>query len=130
MAKITGKAQTLTLGGNAITCIQSIDYSEAADEYLTACSGSGSKGHITGQVNITATVNVLLDAVATTQLGYFDPGDSGAWVHGFTATSLDTEINSTNATVITRSISAPVEGLIAATFTVGLDDIDVTTTVT
>jgi hypothetical protein len=127
MAKITGRLQTLTLATNAITCITSVDYSDTADEYLAACSGATTKVHITGQRNITATVNVLLDSAANTQLGYFDPGDASAWVHGFTATGTDTEIIASNAVVKSRTISAPVEGLIAASFVVGLDDITIQT---
>ena len=129
MAKITGKAQTLSFAGTSVTCVTSVDYSDTADEYLAACSGSSYKVHITGQRNITATVNLLLDSASTTLLNLLEPTDAGAWIHGFTAVNTDTEIKALNAVIISRTITVPVEGLVAASLVVGLDDIIVQTVV-
>ena len=38
MAKNTGKLMTLTIGGNAITCLQSVETDERTDVYAVSCA--------------------------------------------------------------------------------------------
>jgi len=132
MAKYTGKAQTLTALDVALTCINSVEYSESPDTYQVACAAATAKAHVVGQNSITATVSVTLESNATTQITTYNPGndstgDATPWDHGFSATTGDTRVTSTKATVLDRSISVPVEGLVTMSLTFGLDDITFTT---
>ena len=125
MAKFTGKNQTLTFNSTSSWCITSIEYSDTVDSYTTACAGGTVKGTVTGLRDITATVNILLDTNDTSELGAIDPGDNATdWQHdpnGATSGDLRITSNSATATVTSRTMSMPVEGLVAATFTVKLD---------
>lgn len=126
--KVTGALQKLVFNGITYgtggSCIGGVEYSDAADAYLTKCAGGSYAGHVTGLRTVTATVNAVLDDVDHAVLNATEPGDTGAdYEHhpaGDTATFI--EISTTKATVLNRTFSVPVEGLLALTFTVGLDD--------
>ena len=78
MAKFSGKDMTLTLGGNAITCLTNVETTEEIDILVAECAASADKTHIATLKSASMTVNLLLDADDVTELGYFDPGDAGA----------------------------------------------------
>lgn len=124
MGKFTGKDQTLTLGGNSITCITSISTSEQVDIAMAECAGSTYKTKVAGLANATMTVNLALNQDDVTLLGYLDPGDTGAVVwHPAGATSTYVKWDSTNATVSSRNVDAPVNGICACTVVLELDDV-------
>ena len=124
MAKFTGKDQTLSFGGNALTCITSVSTSEQVDIAMAECAGSTYKTKVAGLANATMTVNMALDKDDVTELGYIDPGDTGAiiWLPAGAASG-NIQWDSTNATVSSRNIDAPVNGIVAVTFVLELDDV-------
>lgn len=124
MAKFTGKDQTLSLGGNSITCLASVSMSEQVDIAMAECAGSTYKTKVAGLANATMTINLSLETNDTTMLGYFDPADTGAviWLPAGAGTG-KIQIDATNATVSSRNIDAPVNGIVAATFVLELDDV-------
>lgn len=126
MAKFVAKSMTLTLGGNAITCMQSVDTSEEVDTYVEECSGAASKKTHVGLKMSTMTVNLLIDADGVTVANYIAPGSTGAVVFQPNGTNTgDIEITSTKGTVTRREMGASVNGLTAMTAEIALDDLTV-----
>lgn len=124
MTKFTGKSQTLTLDGNSLTCITSVSTSESVDVAIAECAGATYKTKVAGLANATMTINMALNQDDVTLLGYIDPGDTGAVVwHPAGATSTFIKFDSTNATVSSRNIDDPVNGICACTVVLELDDV-------
>lgn len=126
MAKFTGLSQTFSIGGNAITCIQSVESTENVDIAMVDCAGATYKEKVYGLADAKMTVNFALETDDVTVLGYVDPGDSGAiiWLPAGSTTG-DIKLTSTNGTVAGRTISVPVNGFAACTVNVELDDFTV-----
>lgn len=124
MAKFTGKSQTLTFGGNSLTCITSVDTNEATDIAMAECAGSTYKTKVAGLASATMTVNMALETDDVTLMGYVDPGDTGAvvWLPAGAATG-NIQWDSTNGTISSRTLSAPVNGIVAMTVVIELDDV-------
>lgn len=128
MAKFTGKSMTLTFGGNTITCLQSVETSEAADVAMIECAGATAKEKVIGLTDAKMTVNLALNTNDNTLLGYFDIGDVGAVVfQPAGATAGNMKWTSTNGTCVSRTTSTAVNAFGAATFTLELDDLTHTT---
>lgn len=123
MAKFTGKDMILTIGGNDITGLVSVNTSEAIDVYLVNVAAVADKVTVTGHKEASLAVNVLPETDDVTMLGYFDPGDSGAIVFKpVGAVSGSIQIDSTNGTVVSRDGPVSVDGLTAWSFNINLDD--------
>ncbi len=122
MAKYMGDAMTLTIGGTAITCLQSVNTSESIDTAVVACSAGTFKEPLTGQREASMTVVTALETDDVTQLGLYDPGDSGAIVFKPAgATAGDISISATTGRVSARTMPLSVNGFGTASFTILLD---------
>lgn len=125
--KVTGALQKLDFNsqvfGTGGTCLASVEYSDAADAYLTKCAAGSYAGHVTGLRNVTATVNIIPLDTDHAVLNAVAPGVNNTdWEHypaGETETFI--KITASKATVLNRTTSVPVEGLFAVSFVVGLD---------
>ena len=117
---------SLTFGGNALTCIQTVDISDTAPVTEIECAGASSVEQIVGITRVTMTISGALEDDDNTLLGYLDPGDTGAITFDPAGTGTGTlDISSTNATVTDRSISLPVNGFAQWNATLALDDITI-----
>ena len=127
MTKFSGKDMTLTIGGNAITCLQSVETDEAVDVFEISCAAATYKEKVVGLASARMTVTFALDQNDTTELGYVDPGDTGAVLFKPAgATTGYIQIDATAATVGNRRMSYPVEGFAVCTVDVELDDLAIT----
>lgn len=130
MTKFSGKDMTLTIGGNAITCLQSVETDERVDIFEISCAAATDKAKVAGLKSSRMTVTFALDQNDTTELGYVDPGDSGAIVfHPAGATSTYIKIDATASIVASRRMSTPVDGFAVCTVDIELDDLAITAVV-
>lgn len=117
---------TLTIGGNAITCLQSVDTDESIDVYQVACAAATDKENVAGLKSSRMSVTLALETDDVTVLNYFEPGDTGAVVFRPTgANAGDINIAATASIVSNRRTSTPVEGIGVASFDVALDDLTI-----
>lgn len=124
MAKFTGASQTFTIGGNAITCIQSGETDERIDIYEVACAAATDKEKVSGLKSSRMSLSFAVETDDVTVLGYVDPGDSGAIVYRPAgATSGDINIAATTGIVASRRISAPVEGIVVVSIEIELSNL-------
>ena len=129
MAKFTGKSQTASFDSVSVTCITSIEYDDSVDTFMTDCASSaGIKSTVTGLRQISGTVDLLIEADDVTEFNNYQPGDSGAWSHNPTGASPatgDILITATTATVVSRSLSVPSNGLVAVSVELNFDDMTI-----
>jgi hypothetical protein len=127
MTKFSGANQSLTFNsitfGSGGSCITSVEYSDDIDDFVAECAGATTKEHVPGLRNISATVSGYLNQADVALLNAIAPGIADTdWVHypaGNTSTYI--KITSSNATVLSRSISVPVSGITTFSFTAALD---------
>jgi len=128
MAKFTGKDQTVTFATESLTCITSVEYGDEVDMYTVECAGASAKTHIAGLSDISMTVNGILDQTDDDPLlAAIDPGDAGAldwYPAGETANYM--HFDCANATVMSRTVSDPVNGFCSYSVEFKLDDILIT----
>jgi hypothetical protein len=120
-------ASVFTIGGNAIACVTEVTIDEAADDYMSNCSGQTFRTHVDGMVNVTGSANFEIETDDVTELGYIEPGDNGALVlrpAGITAGMIN--IASTNLIVLSRSVTFSSTGLATGSFTFVCDDLAIT----
>jgi len=123
MAKQFGHLGTFTLNAVAPDCIQSIDVTEDIDNAMSNCMGTSHKVPYTGNEETSITLAVELETSDVAFWGTtYARGFVGAVVYRpFGSTTGDIEITATAGTVIGRTQSTPVDGIVAATITIGLD---------
>ncbi len=117
---------SMTFGGTALTCIQTIEFSSTAPVQEIECAGATAVEQIVGITRHTVTVTGALEDDDNTLLGIVDPGDTGALAcdpAGTTTGHLD--FSSTNGTVTDRSVSLPVNGFSTYSVTIALDDLTI-----
>lgn len=127
MAKFTGADMTLTIGGNALTCLQSVETDERIDVYQVACAAATDKENVAGLKSSRMSVTFALETDDVTVLNYVEPGDTGAIVfkpNGAVMGSI--QIDATASIVSGRRISSPVEGFVFCTAEIECDDLAVT----
>jgi hypothetical protein len=127
MAKFTGADMTLTIGGNAITCLQSVETDERLDVYQVSCAGGTNKENVGGLKSSRMSITFAVETDDVTVLNYVEPGDTGAVVfkpHG--AVMGDIQIDATASIVSGRRLSSPVEGIVIASAEIELDSLAIT----
>lgn len=127
MAKFTGADMTLTIGGNAITCLQSVETDERIDVYQVACAAATDKENVAGLKSSRMSVTFAAETDDVTVINYVAPGDTGAIVfkpHG--AVMGDMQFDATASIVSGRRTSTPVEGFFFCTVEIELDDLAIT----
>ena len=96
----------LSIGGNAITCVTDIEFSENADVYFSRCDdANGYFEPVVGGIQVTGTATFELETDDVTVLGYIDPLTSGALIcqpNG--TTSGDIKITATTMTINSRDM--------------------------
>lgn len=116
MTNYTGKSMTLTIGGNSITCLTSVDHTEQADIAVASCAGQSYKSKAVGNVDGTMTVNGMLDTTnGTTVLGYLAPGTTGA----ASLNTGNTTIAYADSVVVSRQVTSPADNFVVFTSTIG-----------
>lgn len=136
MAKTTGESQTLAFnsgssGTNFCITGAGIDYTVDGDTFEVSCAGSSAKQHVVGQDRIVATLNILVDSQALDDVfgssGTFARGATAAdWVHNPEGSgSGNPTVTSTKATVLSYTMSVPVDNLISSTVQMGFDALTV-----
>lgn len=124
MTKFSGKDMVLTIGGNALTCLQSVETDERLDVFEVSCAAATDKEKVAGLKSSRMTVTMALDQNDTVELGYIDPGDTGAIVFKPAgATMAYIQIDATASIVASRRISTPVDGVVVCTVDIELDDL-------
>lgn len=127
MAKNTGKLMTLTIGGNAITCLQSVETDERTDVFAISCAAATDKEKIAGLKDSKMTVSFAHQVTDVTMINYVAPGDSGAIVFKpFGATTSYLQYDATASIVSGRRTSTPVDGICVTTVDIELDDLAIT----
>lgn len=117
---------TLSIGGNALTCIQQVDVSGSAPQTEIECAGASAVEYVTGLPRFTLTFSGALETDDVTLLGYVNVNDAGALILKPAGTTAgDLSITSTNATVSDIQYSFPVNGFSTYSGTMVLDDLAV-----
>lgn len=127
MAKFRlNSASVFTIGANAIDCFTDITINEVTDDFISNCAGNTTKQHVSGLLDITGSASFEIETDADTELGYIDPGTTGALVlRPAGITSGDLDITSTNITVMNRDQVYSSTGLSTGSFTFTLDDMTI-----
>lgn len=117
MAKYTGANITATFGSTAWGCITSVEVTQTADVYAQSCAGASYKSKVVGPTDASFTISYLADAVA--EQTALVPGTTGTFSCSLNATAA---AQYTGAGIIeSHNVSAPVEGFVTGTVTVGID---------
>lgn len=119
MAKFTGRNIAATFGATTWVCITSVEISETADVYTQACAGSSYKSRAVGPIDASFTINYLADGTGTEDTSY-RPGTTGSFSCSLNAT-LWGQYSATTAIIESHTVSAPVEGFVTGTVTIGID---------
>lgn len=126
MASKMGYQSKLSIGGTDIPYVTSIDISEDIDNAMSNLMNQPHKKVLTGNQSTILTANLELPTGASgvTLWGTtLARGASGAIIYQpFGTTTGDVKITSTKGTVLGRTQQTPVNGIIAATVTIQLDD--------
>jgi len=126
MTKFSGKDMTLTVGGNSITCLQSIETDERLDIYEVECAGATDKEKVAGLKSSRMTLVLAVNQDDVTVLGYLDPGDGGAIVLRPAGASTGfLNYASTGCIVGARRSSFPVNGISIVTIDIELQDLTI-----
>ncbi len=127
MTKFTGKSMTFTIGGNAVTGLQSIETDERTDVFEVSTAADANKDKVAGNKSSRMSVTFALDQNDTTELGYVDPGDTGAIVFKPGGATMGyIQIDATASVVASRRMSVPVDGVVVCTVDIELDDLAIT----
>lgn len=107
-------------------CISAWDFGNSITDIVYQCDGADK--HLGGTEAVDFRVTLGLDSTDTTYISAFNPGTSStqfeAHPGGDTATYI--ELSSTKALVISRNITAPMNGIIAMDIVIALDNITTT----
>lgn len=122
----TNATAALTLGGNSLTCLQSVEVTGSAPNTEVECSGSTSVTNIPGVPRYSMTATGALDDEDDPLLNNIAIGTAGAVAFDPAGTATDTmDISSTNGTVTDFSASFPVNGFSSYSVTIVLDDLTI-----
>ena len=121
MAKFTGKNMTSSFGGTSISCLTSLETNETVDVYTASCAEGSYKVRAVGLADAMFTLNMLLDTSDhDTIIAALAPGSTGAFAASTNGT-LGPQYVAASSYVESLAVSAPVEGFVTATATVGVD---------
>lgn len=121
----SGKNAAFMYGGttyDADDCLQGWDLSDAVQDIIYQCDGKDK--HAAGTEAISFRTSLAIAATDTAKISALAPGGNStqfnAWPGGNTTNYI--EVTCTKAHIITRSMSAPMNGFIALDVEIGLDD--------
>lgn len=116
MTHYTGSGMTVSIGGNALTCLTSVDHTESADVATASCAGQTTKSKAVGSTEGTLTVNGLLDSTGGTGvLGNVAPGTTGA----VSFNTGNTTIAYADSIVTSRQVTSPADGFVVFSAAIG-----------
>ena len=110
---------------DADDCLQGWDLTDAINDIVYQCNGYDK--HASGTRAVSFRASLALAATDTTKISALAPGTTGAFeAHpgGDTATYI--EVTASRGTVISRPVSAPINGIISCDVEISLDDITYT----
>lgn len=123
---VLSSSSVLTHGGNTISCVTSIDFDESLDVFISRCMALDTVQHIGGQNVITGTLNFEINTDDDTELGYLDPGTTGALVFDPAGTATGTlDISSTNMLISGRSMAYSTTSLTTGSAPFTCDDLTI-----
>lgn len=116
-----------SIGGNAVTCLTSADFSQSLNAIMSECAGNAFQETVAGLKNATITVNFELSNNDVTLLGNVALGTNGAIVFQPNGTTVgDIKVSSTSGTIVDGpNITTSTSGLTAASITVNLDNVTI-----
>lgn len=117
---------TLTVGGNALTCVQNVDVSESAPVTEVECAGSSSVTYVSGIPRVTFSFSGALEDDDVTLMNNVRANDAGALVLRPAGNTVgDIAITSTNAIVTDIQFTFPVNGFSAYSGSGVMDDLTI-----
>jgi hypothetical protein len=117
---------TMTIGGNALTCVQSVNVSESAPVTEVECAGASSVTYVTGLPRVTFSFSGALADDDITLMNNVRANDSGAMVLRPAGTTAgDIGITSTNAFITDIAFDFPVNGFSSYSGSGVMDDLTI-----